>query len=84
MEREKASTTVEVDKELLLKFKSMCVLNELTMSEVIEETIREWVKKNRGRKHSPGPEPAGEAPQEGGPGDSEELSDEIEEQVEKG
>lgn len=84
MERERASTTVEIDKELLLKFKSICVLNELTMSEVIEEMIRDWVSKNEGRKHSHRPEPAEESSQEAGPGDDEELSDEIEEQVEKG
>jgi hypothetical protein len=93
-EREKASTTVEIDKELLLKFKSICVLNELTMSEVIEEMVGDWVSKNEG-KRLPKPEPESKPEHEAGTGPEkaggappepkkEELSDEMEEQVEKG
>lgn len=97
-ESEKASTTVEIDKELLLKFKSICVLNELTMSEVIEEMVRGWVSKNEGKKPpkpetepraeheaGPGPEGAGEVkPPEAQGQEAEELSDKMEEQAEKG
>jgi len=43
----KASVSVDVDKQLLLKFKSMCVLKEVTMSEEIEKMIKEWVEKNK-------------------------------------
>ncbi len=92
-EREKASTTVEIDKELLLKFKSLCVLKEVTMSDEIEEMVRDWVARNEGAKPA-APEPGGETAQgdESPPAqkpkkkapDIEELSDEIEEQVEEG
>ena len=91
-EREKASTTVEIDKELLLKFKSLCVLKEVTMSDEIEKMVRDWVARNEGAKPA-APEPGGETeqnepfpaqkPKKKAP-DIEELSDEIEEQVEEG
>jgi predicted transcriptional regulator len=42
---EKITTTIEVDKELFLKFKSLCVLKQLKMSGVIEEAIKNWVEK---------------------------------------
>jgi hypothetical protein len=42
---EKITTTIEVDKELFLKFKSLCVLKQLKMSGVIEESIKNWVEK---------------------------------------
>jgi hypothetical protein len=48
MEGEKASVSVDVDKRLLLKFKSMCVLREVTMSEEIEKMIGEWIRKKGG------------------------------------
>ena len=40
---EKLTTTIEVDKELFLKFKALCVLKEDKMSGVIEDMIRSWV-----------------------------------------
>ncbi len=41
---EKTTTTIEIDKELFLKFKSLCVLRELKISGEIEKMIREWVE----------------------------------------
>jgi hypothetical protein len=89
-EKEKASTTVDIDKELLLKFKSICVLKEVTMSDIIEELVREWVAKNETK---PGPAEVGESVEEEeknlppapGPEEapSEEISDELEEETEK-
>jgi hypothetical protein len=46
MEEEKASLSVEIDKDVLLKFKSMCVLREHTMAEEIEKMISDWVSLN--------------------------------------
>ena len=43
-ERETITTTIEVDKELFLKFKALCVLNETTISGEIESLIRERVE----------------------------------------
>jgi Ribonuclease G/E len=40
---EKLTTTIEVDKELFLKFKALCVLKEDKMSSVIENMIKSWV-----------------------------------------
>lgn len=40
---EKLTTTIEVDKELFLKFKALCVLKEFKMSSIIEDMIRTWV-----------------------------------------
>jgi hypothetical protein len=40
---EKLTTTIEVDKDLFLKFKALCVLKEAKMSSIIEEMIRKWV-----------------------------------------
>jgi hypothetical protein len=40
---EKLTTTIEVDKELFLKFKALCVLKESKMSSVIEDMIKGWV-----------------------------------------
>ena len=90
-EMEKASTTVEIDKEILLKFKSICVLKEVTMSDEIEEMVRDWVARNEGAEPA-APEPSGETEQgdESLPAqepkkkvpDTDELSDEIEERVE--
>ncbi len=41
---EKTTTTIEVDKELFLKFKALCVLRELKISSEIEKMIRSWVE----------------------------------------
>jgi len=41
---EKLTTTIEVDKELFLKFKALCVLKEAKMSSVIEDMIKGWVE----------------------------------------
>ncbi len=40
---EKLTTTIEVDKELFLKFKALCVLKESKMSSIIEDMIKGWV-----------------------------------------
>ncbi len=39
----KTTTTIEIDKELFLKFKALCVLRELKISGEIEKMIRLWV-----------------------------------------
>jgi len=41
--KEKITTTIEVDKELFLKFKALCVLNETTISGEIENLLRKRV-----------------------------------------
>jgi len=41
---ETMTTTIEVNKELFLKFKSLCVLKELTISGEIEKLIRRRIK----------------------------------------
>ncbi len=38
------TTTIEIDKELFLKFKALCVLKELKISGEIEKMIRKWVE----------------------------------------
>lgn len=48
MEEPKTPLSVDIEKQILLKFKSMCVLKETTMSEEVESLIREWVQKNDG------------------------------------
>jgi hypothetical protein len=40
----KTTTTIEIDKELFLKFKALCVLRELKISGEIEKMIRSWVE----------------------------------------
>lgn len=40
---EKITTTIEVDKDLFLKFKALCVLNETTISGEIEKLIKKRV-----------------------------------------
>jgi hypothetical protein len=77
----KSSVSVDIDKQLLLKFKSICVLKELTMSGEIEKMVRQWVSEHDGSA-APGEEPPPE-PLGGGTSGQEELSDNIEEQVEK-
>lgn len=41
---EKIRTTVTIDKKLFLKFKSVCALNELRMSEEIEKLIKKRIE----------------------------------------
>jgi hypothetical protein len=40
---ETITTTIEVDKELFLRFKALCVLNETTISGEIEKLIKKRV-----------------------------------------
>lgn len=44
MAEERMTTTIEIDKELFLKFKALCVLNEATLSGEIEKLIRKRVE----------------------------------------
>ena len=99
-EKEKASTTVDIEKELLLKLKSICVLKEVTMSDIIEELMREWVAKNdtetgpaevgesveeEEKKLPPAPEPGKEPEAKpGGETSGKDVSDKLEEEAEKG
>jgi len=46
---ETITTTIEVDKELFLKFKALCVLNETTISGEIEKLIRKRVEEMAGK-----------------------------------
>lgn len=39
----KMTTTIEVDKDVFLKFKALCVLNETTISKEVESLIRKRV-----------------------------------------
>ena len=41
---ETITTTIEIDKELFLKFKALCVLNEMTLSSEIEKLIKKRVE----------------------------------------
>ena len=43
-EPETITTTIEVSKDLFLKFKALCVLKELKISGEIEKMIRRWVE----------------------------------------
>lgn len=43
-EEETMTTTIEINKELFLKFKALCVLNEATISGEIEKLIRKRVE----------------------------------------
>lgn len=74
-EKPLASLSVEIDKELLLKFKSLCVLKEHTMSEEIEKMISDWVSINQ----SPGSAASEKAPAE----EDEDVTDDIEDEAEK-
>ena len=76
-EREKATLSVEIDKELLLRFKSMCVLRERTMSEEIEHMLRDWVELNQNPDQKT---PVSLKPQQKTPEpEGDDLSDKIEE-----
>jgi hypothetical protein len=87
MDEEKASLSVEIDKEILLKFKSMCVLREHTMAEEIEKMISDWVSLNQNPDQAaPKPKPAEQPPKEEPSTEAsgeEDLTDELEEQAEK-
>ena len=41
---ERITTTIEVDKDLFLKFKALCVLNETTISGEIENLLKKRVE----------------------------------------
>jgi len=41
---ETLTTTIEVDKELFLKFKALCVLTQTTLSSEIEKMIKKRVE----------------------------------------
>lgn len=41
---ETITTTMEIEKELFLKFKALCVLNEATISGEVENLIRKRVE----------------------------------------
>ena len=41
---ETITTTIEIDKEVFLKFKALCVLNETTLSGEIEKLIKKRVE----------------------------------------
>ncbi len=41
---ETITTTIEIDKDVFLKFKALCVLNETTLSGEIEKLIRKRVE----------------------------------------
>jgi hypothetical protein len=44
VEQETITTTIEVNKELFLRFKALCVLKELTISGEIEKLIKARVE----------------------------------------
>lgn len=46
---ETITTTIEVDKELFLKFKALCVLNQTTISGEIEKLLRRRVEQLAGK-----------------------------------
>ena len=46
------TTTIEVDKDLFLKFKAFCVLNETTISGEIEKLLRKRVEQMANRSES--------------------------------
>lgn len=83
---EKTSLSVDIDKELLLKFKSMCVLREHTMSEEIETMVRDWVDLNQDEKaesSSPEKQSSGDTPKAPAKA-SGDLSDQLEQASETG
>ena len=43
------TTTIEIDKEIFLKFKALCVLNEITISGEIEKLLRKRVSELAGK-----------------------------------
>lgn len=47
---ETITTTIEINKELFLKFKSQCVLKELKLSEIIQKMIEKWIDENDSEK----------------------------------
>ena len=83
-EKEKASLSVDINKDTLLKFKSMCVLREHTMGEEIEKMITDWVALNQNPNAAPVKKPEAKALQDTAPAPpgKEDLSDQLEEQSE--
>jgi hypothetical protein len=49
---ETITTTIEVDKDMFLKFKAFCVLNEITISGEIEKLLRKRVEQMANRSES--------------------------------
>lgn len=49
---ETITTTIEVDKELFLRFKALCVLSQATISGEIERLIKRRVGELAGRRGS--------------------------------
>ena len=49
---ETITTTIEVDKDLFLKFKAFCVLNETTISGEIEKLLRKRVEQMASKSES--------------------------------
>ncbi|MCX6817555.1 MAG: hypothetical protein NTU57_01735 [Candidatus Aenigmarchaeota archaeon] len=49
---ETITTTIEVDKDLFLKFKAFCVLNETTISGEIEKLLRKRVEQMANKSES--------------------------------
>jgi len=43
-EPETITTTIEVNKDIFLKFKALCVLREVTISSMIEKMIKRWIE----------------------------------------
>jgi hypothetical protein len=88
----KTTTTIEIDKELFLKFKALCVLRELKISGEIEKMIRSWVdergtdvaaaKPGQKKLSNPPKVPARQAPSKGTQALTEESLDSAEKEAE--
>ncbi|MBN2330285.1 MAG: hypothetical protein JXC85_00560 [Candidatus Aenigmarchaeota archaeon] len=46
---ETITTTIEIEKDVFLKFKALCVLGETTLSKEIEKLIRKSVEDQAGK-----------------------------------
>jgi len=44
------STSIKIDPELWKEAKKAAIDADITLSELVEEAIREWIKKNKGGK----------------------------------
>jgi len=49
---ETITTTIEIDKDVFLKFKALCVLNETTLSGEIEKLIKKRVEQLSSRNEN--------------------------------
>ncbi len=49
---ETITTTIEIDKDVFLKFKALCVLNETTLSGEIEKLIKKRVEQLSSRSEN--------------------------------